>query len=265
MPRPEDNRASDDATSFESFLQRCRPIVELEGETIHCPEWARRLGISDTDEYLAYLAKVFGWSHERLPLLTKFVDEYRHERSIENYLRVRREFREVDIRVEYFSGTDPLSALEEEFERRGVDPHLIAAALKGNDPSIDELCLHLMELLVARDKLPKEGPGHIERRRNAISDAMVNYLIAMILEAGDMDGSWPPSLDLLIRHQLCGSNPDLHETYLLKQKRENLVNAYDQLLAAGEEPSVRRLASMAGVPRSTAHRWLKETARAAED
>ena len=63
-------------------------------------------------------------------------------------------------------------ALEDKFRKVGIDPDLIAAALDADEPSIDALCLHLLELLIARDKLPKDGPKHIEKRRNAISDTI---------------------------------------------------------------------------------------------
>src|SRR5258708_8258024 len=68
-----------------------------------------------------------------------------------------------------------------------------------------------------------DGPGHIEKRRGAISDPMVNFLIATMLEALDWHEETfrvPASLIVLIREQLCGSNPDLYEAYLSREKRK---------------------------------------------
>ena len=74
-----------------------------------------------------------------------------------------------------------------------------------------------MERVVEREKIAKNEPGNIEKRRAAISDAMVNYLIVTILELCDWNEQEvriPASLVVLIRHQLTGTNPDLHTAYL---------------------------------------------------
>jgi hypothetical protein len=114
-----------------------------------------------------------GWSDERLAMFKRLIVEYRREPSIENYLRVRLQFLEVEIQVGHFAGIDPLFALENELRKQGVESQLVAAALDGDEPSIDALSLRLMQCLVAREKLPRDGPGYIQRHRDAISDAMV--------------------------------------------------------------------------------------------
>jgi hypothetical protein len=207
------------------------------------------------------LARKLGWSSERLRWFTQLVVEYRSEHSIETYLQIRREFPEVDIQVGQFSGIDPLFALEEEFKRHGIEPQLIASVLDADEGAIDALCLQLLELLVARDKLPKDGPGHIEERRNAISDATVNYLIVTMLEATDWNEREvlvPASLVVLIRHQLCGPNPDLYAAYRSKIARQNAALFIGQRLEPGEKLSINTLAAMTGIPRATAARWLAD-------
>jgi len=168
------------------------------------------------------VAKKLGWSNERLALFQKLVVEYRREMNIERYVQIRRSFPEVEIQVAQFGGIDSLFALQNDFAKQGVDPDLIAGALDADEPSIDRLCLCLLELLVVRDKIPKRGPGSIEARRKAISDAAVNYLISTMLEAFDWNedtGRIPASFVVLVRHQLCGVNPDLHTAYRSKEKR----------------------------------------------
>jgi len=100
-----------------------------------------------------------GWLPERLKLFMEKVVAYRKAPSIENYLRVRREFPEVEIQVARFGGIEALFKLEKDFEKQGIDPHLVAGALDADEPSVDALCLRLLELLTARDRLPKSGPG----------------------------------------------------------------------------------------------------------
>jgi hypothetical protein len=237
-------------------------LVESSGaKTIHnIPIEQRRRDEADKRE-VEELVKNLGWSNDRFALFTKLVVEYRRDGSIENYLRVRREFPEVEIQVGRFAGMDPVFALEEEFKRQGVDPHLVAAALDSDEPSIDALSLRLLELLVARDKLPKDGPGHIEARRNAISDATVNFLVTTMLEGYDWhdDETFrvPASLVVLVRHLLCGSKPDLYAAYRSKEQRKNTAFLLGQMLKPGEKLSVGKLVKMVpGISRAMAARWL---------
>ena len=64
--------------------------------------------------------------------------------------------------------------------------------------------------------------GYIERRRSAISDATVNYLILLMLEGLDQNDAMvrvPASLIVLILHQLCAGIPELHQTFVSKERR----------------------------------------------
>ena len=109
----------------------------------------------------AELAEKLGWPAERLALFGQFVVAYRKEPNVENYVRIRREFPEVEIQIGRFGGIEPLYSLEKGFQRQGVDPDLVAAALDGYESDIDALSLCLAECLVARSKLPSDGPGHL--------------------------------------------------------------------------------------------------------
>jgi hypothetical protein len=216
---------------------------------------------AELEERIEEVKKSLGWPDERLALFKQFVVQYRQEQSIENYVQIRRRFPEVEIQVSQFAGIEPLFALESELKRQGVDPDLVAAALDADEPSIDTLCLHLLELLIARSKLPKTGPGHIAMRRSAISDTTVNYLISTMLEAFDWHEERfrvPASLVVLVRHQLCGLKPDLHQEYLSREKRHNMAFVVAQQLKPDEKLSINKLVAMTGIPRSSAARWLAD-------
>jgi hypothetical protein len=205
--------------------------------------------------------KDLGWSNERLAAFKQAVVYYREEPTIENYVRVRKMFPEVEIEVSRFGGIEALFALEDKLKKFGVDPALVATALDADEPSIDALSLHLLELLTDREKLPKDGPKRIEERRNAISDTIVNYLIAEMLEALDWHGQTfriPASLVVLIRHQLCGVNPDLHEEYLSRERLYNAGFSLGRKLKPNEKLSIREIAKFLQVPRSTVARWLDD-------
>lgn len=202
---------------------------------------------------------LLGWSLERLNSFTDAVVAYRENASIQNYLSIRREFPEVEIQVARFGGIEALFALEADFKDQGINPNLIAGALDGDEPSVDALCLRLLELISERDELPKNGPGYIERRRSAISDASISYLITTILEAYDWNEDVyrvPASLVVLIRHQLCGLRPDLEVEYKLREHKKNVAMAAARLLKPDERLSINKLKELAGISRTTAARWL---------
>jgi hypothetical protein len=203
-----------------------------------------------------------GWSSEKAELLIDAVVAYRKNASIENYLSIRQNFPEVEIQVARFGGIEALFALQADFKDQGINPDLIAGALDGVETGVDALCLRLLELLLEREKLPKKGPNSIDRRRKAISDASVGYLITTILEAYDWNEDVyrvPASLVVLIRHQLCGGQPDLETEYRLRERKKNVAMVVAQQLQPDERLSINKLKTLAGIPRTTAARWLSDT------
>jgi hypothetical protein len=220
----------------------------------------RRREIGKRANRINKLANSLGLSGERLVLFKQLVLAYRREPTIKNYVRFRREFDQAEIRVTRFHDKGAVPAFSKKLREQGIEPQLVYLALDAHEPAIDVLSLCLLEKLIARDNLPKIGPGHIERRRKAISDVTVNYLVSMMLEAMDSMGNeirMPASLIVLIRHQLCGTNPDLYKEYLLRAKRLNARIAAAQKFPQGKI-SVRKLAVTLGVSRGTAARWLAD-------
>lgn len=202
---------------------------------------------------------------ERFEQLSELVLAFRESPSIEQYSLIRKHFPEVDIKVALSGGVSAALAIETQCEEYGIPASLLGGALDGSEPDIDELCLILIELLVARDKI--KGPGAMQRRRAAISDAMVNYLIAFMLEGihwADAEIRVPPSLVLLIRHRLGSLKGDLHAQYESGQMKLNAAWFAGQLLGPQERLSINRLLELSqqipdgSVSRSTAARWLKD-------
>lgn len=212
-------------------------------------------------ERVAELITIFR-SDERLLFFTELAATYVEEPSIENYLELRRRVPEADLDVAAFGGMDVVYALESELEKHQIDPDLVTGALDAYEPALDELSLRLMECIVSREKLPKSGPGHIEMRRKAIGDALVDYLIVVMLEAMEWNKSnpivIPPSLIVLIRYRLCGANPDWLQYQRTRQEQENAAFLAAQFFKAGEKISSRQFADRVGISRSTAMRWLAD-------
>jgi hypothetical protein len=208
------------------------------------------------------LGKQLGLSGRRLTLFKRCVVEHRNYPTVENYMRIRRKFPELDVHVGRFGGQNAVCMMHDKLQGQGIDVSLVLDALKLDEYSIDMLSLCLLERLVARGKLPKHGPGYIEKRRTAISDITVNYLLSEILTAVDWSNAnirLPASFIVLVRQQLCGEIPDLLAEYLLLAKRHQSMHAAAEYFHRTKQKiSIGKLASATGVSRSTAARWLND-------
>ena len=166
---------------------------------------------------------------------------------------------ELEIYVGQFGGVEPLLSIEPTLWKHGIKGGIISGALNADEADMDDLSMHLMECLVTRAKIPKAGPGHINARRSAISDSFINYLIAMMLEAIEWKRAdrvvIPSSLIVLIRDRLCGPMPDLHRSYMADIKR-NRATFIAAKLSLSNKLTVRSLARLAGVKKTTASGWL---------
>jgi hypothetical protein len=210
------------------------------------------------------LGEELGWSDEHLASFKQMMAEYYRKPTIANYLSLRRTFPGVEIEICRFGGYEGIDALNlmAEFAKLGIDKNLFSAALHGEEPDVDALCLHLIEYLVKRDKNPGSGPGQIQRRRKG--DAAINFILAVLLDGYDYMSERaglyqiPTSLSVLVREQLCGSSPDLYALRLAQEKRENALGLAAQRVLQGEKITVRRLMQIAGTSRMTAARWLSD-------
>ena len=121
-----------------------------------------------------------------------------------------------------------------------------------------------MERLVERETIPRKGTGYIQKRRSAISDAVVNYLLAVLLEGYDHLSEraqlyhLPTSLCVLLREQLCGANPDMYGICLSRKRREEIQTLVADRLQKGEKLTVRRLMKISGTARMSAARLLRD-------
>ena len=200
---------------------------------------------------------------DRLSTFRCLVDAYQKKPNLENYVRLRREVPEAEIDIALFGGIDPLFHLEPELRKHDIDPQIAYRVSDACVPDMDELSLRLMQCLVAREKLPKSGPRHIEMRRNAISDPLVDYLIVMMLEATEWNkesapNEIPSSLIVLIRERLRGASPDLRKDYLAREERQHGAYLAAHRFKDFKEISVRKLRTLTGWSQGTASRWLKD-------
>ncbi len=235
------------ANPLDSLLER----LEAEREA-----WAKRprVGATITAEVLQVLG-----SEDRHSLFTALVAEYERDHGLENYVRIRRTFPELDIDPHWIGG-EISNQFGKDLSPHGFDDDLLAGLADWFPPSIDETCLRLMERIVARNKLPKSGIGHIQKRKEALSDSVINYFISAILEEVHLrcPEEFPSSLCLLIRERLCGSKPDFFAAQILALEKSWVHDvAFLQFHTVGHVGS-RTLAKLTGISNSKAGRWLAE-------
>jgi hypothetical protein len=185
------------------------------------------------------------------------VDAYQQAPTLANYVRLRRTFGGSGTDVAQFTAFDPL-LIEMELRQFGIEPWLVSDAMNGDDRMIDELALRLMEALIERGKIEKEGTAHIQSRGIAISDALVDYLIIASLETTETyDAPLPSSLIVLIRERLCGASPDRHKEQVRLQRRQDAI-ALAALKFPSGKVSIRSIAALMKVEPSTVSRWFPD-------
>jgi hypothetical protein len=142
-------------------------------------EWSRKKLAKQCESTRVRL----GWSKKRFASFQRIFAQYQRSGRIATYLKIRRDFPEVEPFILRFYSIDFTNAFGEELDRLGLDWRLIYSALdRADECDVDALCLRLIEMLVKRDEMPKTGPGHIDQRRGAISKGFVNYVMVMLLE-----------------------------------------------------------------------------------
>jgi hypothetical protein len=200
------------------------------------------------------------WQPDRLRSFMACVLAYWKKPSIQSYLKIRKEFPEVEVQGARFGDIEALYELREDFGAQGLDSGLIVGALDAIEPQVDALCLQILELLAFREALPRSGPGHIEKRRAAISDATIDYLVMSILQAYESsycERRIPGSLIVLLRQRLTGEHPKLEEEYIERARRRSAAYYVGLRLPPNERLTVDKLKDMVGLSRPTAGRWLK--------
>src|SRR6266478_22784 len=209
------------------------------------------------------IAKKLGWSDKRLASFAQDLDAFREKATINTYVRLRRKWPDVEIQVGVFSD---VTRSFPELEKQGINPDLATIVMHPDIPghekldAIDKLCLRLMECLIVKRKLPNDGPGFIDKRRNAISQALINYLVIIMLEALEWSTRAvriPSSLIMLIRELLCrGVNPDLRK--VSETRRTHAAWAAAECLRPNERLTTHKLMAFANVGQDTAARYLAD-------
>lgn len=189
--------------------------------------------------------------------LEKLIQDYQQRPTLSEYIKLRRTAGFTVIDSNRFFDFDVMLRLDGELRKHKIDPRVVAKVLDGNDLMIDELCLQVMESIEARRMLELEGRKHVQARKEAIPDSLVDFLIVFAMEACEQHAlAVPPSLVILLRERLGGSNPARYEDFVVSQKRHGAIQLAINDLETGGKVSIRRVAKLLGVQPSTVKRWF---------
>ncbi len=194
------------------------------------------------------------------PGFNKITKQYKADPTIENYVRLRRQFPDAEIEIATTGGIEFLFSQEKELLSYGINPRIVAGVLDADLNAQADLSLKLLELLIERKEKEKSGATHVVSRKQAISDTFVNYLIAESLDALSWNDEPEISRELivLIKHQLgsISSQYDVEEAKRAKKFKAQLIAA--QIAAKGETPTYRKIGRIMGVQASTVMRWFPD-------
>jgi hypothetical protein len=182
---------------------------------------------------------------------------YKSNPTIENYVRMRRESPDVEIEVSVTGGLDWLFANEQLLRDIGAEPQWFASALDANPEAISKLSLHLLERIVERKLAEGAGQTHVVSLGKGISDSLVNYFVAVMLDALSWNDELeiPRDLIVLVRHQLIGDGETAQSKQLQVHRLEQNIRFIGaQLLEQGKQPTARKIAKILGVNASTVSR-----------
>jgi len=184
--------------------------------------------------------------------------EYQASPTIENYVRLRRKYPLVPLEIATSGGLEFFFLHEDELRLHGIDPYLVVGAMDADLAAQAELSLVLLELIIERQKKEKEGETHIVRCGNAISDALINYLIGTCLDALDWNHEMEISRELivLLKHQIGVVGSDYDSQLKKREQRQRAIWIAAQIVARGGVPSYRKIGRIMDVEASTVKRWF---------
>lgn len=199
--------------------------------------------------------------------------KYKDSPTIENYVRLRRKRPDEELEIATTGGIEFLIHAEQELLSYGISQRTITGILDADHDAQAKLALQLLELLIERQEKYKSGATHTVSRKEAISDTLINYLIACSLDALSWNDEMEISRELivLIKHQL-GSITSTYEVELDKREKKHRARIIAaQIAVKGKMPTYRGIGRAMGVQASTVMRWfvgepfISDAKRLAED
>ncbi|MEM5516326.1 hypothetical protein WNY37_05145 [Henriciella sp. AS95] len=183
---------------------------------------------------------------------------YKADYSIERYVQMRRANKGKLIEVGTSWSMDWLLANIDTLEQFDIDPQIMAGALDADPACISEVSLRLLERLIERRSLESRGQTHVQSRKLAIGDSLINYLASMMLDALDYNDELyiPRDLIVLIKHQMGADTSAEARAAEVHNNRFSAIWLAAKLRCQGKVGSIRQVAKIFETSPSTVARWF---------
>ena len=183
---------------------------------------------------------------------------YKKEPTLQNYAQLRRNDPTAEIEVSVHGGFDSVLALQSEFEAHGISVEQMVAVLDADQSAISQVSLRLIDVLIQHEELSRRGETHLVRRDKVMPLKLVDWIIAISLEALSWTNSMEMNRDLLVlvNARLIGKDPHYSKQVATHELRRSAIWIGGQLIATGQGLSIRKVASTLNVAPSTVSRWF---------
>lgn len=195
---------------------------------------------------------------QKQPSSKKVTEDYKANPTAENYVRLRRKYPLAKIEIGIFGGLDPAMAMEKELTEHGIEMREMIGLLDADQGTISEISLRLIEELDQQRKLKDSGETQLISRKKAMPIMLIDWLIAVSLDAMSWNDSLEMNRDLmlLIRMRLIGEKPLYERKIQSHEQRSKAIRIAAQLHARREAVSVRKVAKFLDMAPSTISRFF---------
>ena len=188
------------------------------------------------------------------------IETFHQNPSLEEYVRLRKA--QPGMGFEYITsdGIEFLFSESDMLTQNGIDLNLFSGALEGYRYEQSRLSINLLEKLMRRDSLAKAGETQLVSRKKEISNSLVNYLIANMLDSCNANGELGISWDLLvlIKYQLGVLKSEFELKNKKNDERKQAMLIAVTMAAQGKKPTYRAIARKMSVEASTVMRWFPD-------
>lgn len=148
----------------------------------------------------------------------------------------------------------------ERVEALGINVEDVFGLIDADEACASRLSLRLIELIVERRAREKSGETHLVGRGEVISDSLINFLIAMMLDVFDWKNSLiiPRDLLVLVKHQLGADRSAEIRDMSVQLSRQKALSEGAYLKKMGKPVTLGSVAEILKVERSTVLRWFKD-------
>jgi hypothetical protein len=217
----------------------------------------KRPKVSDA---LLFFCKLLG---QEPASLEQLVHKFHQDWTLQNYIPLASKLPndEIDL-FPCDESEDALSAVLEDFseEYREDIRRLLSDAMHGEPSAVEELSLAIINDIVGKQATETSDWKIVGLSKHKLPKKTVNFVMGMMLKgivARKEPMQLPPSFVVLLLDRLCGSKPMLRQRSLSIRKRDKVALTAATNFKNDDEISVRKLADLCKIKRSTAHRWLQ--------